>query len=301
MKNNLVLLLSVLCFSFSAQNASAVSHSAPPKWKVLIIDGQNNHKWAITTPIMKGYLEETGLFMVDVLTTPPKDSSLDQFMPSFKGYDIILSNYNGKSWPRQTELALEKFVAKGGGLVIIHAADNSFPYWKAYNEMIGLGGWEKRTEKDGPYVYYNEKDELIRDNTPGPGGHHGTQHEFVIKTRIEEHPIMKGLPMEWLHTKDELYDLMRGPAINMNILATAYSSKDQKGTGRHEPSVLTLNYGKGKIFHNMMGHEDYSMHCVGFITLLQRGTEWVASGKVTQEVPSNFPTKEKSSSRQPQK
>jgi len=66
MKNKLVLLLGVLCFSFSAQNASAVSHSAPPKWKILIIDGQNNHKWAITTPIMKGYLEETGLFMVDV-------------------------------------------------------------------------------------------------------------------------------------------------------------------------------------------------------------------------------------------
>ncbi|MFN6071819.1 MAG: hypothetical protein ACK489_06060, partial [Bacteroidota bacterium] len=86
MKNNLVFLLSVLCFSFFTLNASAVSHSAPPKWKILIIDGQNNHKWAITTPIMKGYLEETGLFMVDVLTTPPKDSSLDQFMPSFKGY-----------------------------------------------------------------------------------------------------------------------------------------------------------------------------------------------------------------------
>jgi len=301
MKNKMNITLFFLILISSILPVTAKTIMAPPKWKVLIIDGQNNHKWALTTPIMKGYLEETGLFMVDVLTSPAKEELMDAFLPSFKGYDVILSNYNGKAWPRETELALEKFVTKGGGLVIIHAADNSFPYWKAYNEMIGLGGWEKRTEKNGPYVYYNDKNELIRDTTPGPGGHHGLQHEFVIKTRMADHPIMKDIPLEWLHTKDELYDLMRGPAINMNILATAFSSKEQKGTGRHEPSVLTLNYGKGKIFHNMMGHDTYSMHCVGFITLLQRGTEWVASGKVSQKIPADFPTKEKSSSREANK
>ena len=31
--------------------------------------------------------------------------------------------------------------ARGGGFVSVHAANNSFPAWPAYNRMIGLGGW----------------------------------------------------------------------------------------------------------------------------------------------------------------
>jgi hypothetical protein len=40
-----------------------------------------------------------------------------------------------------------------------------------------------------------------------------------------------------------------------------------------------------------MGHADYSMQCVGFYTVLQRGTEWAATGTVTIPVPAAFPTK----------
>ena len=104
--------------------------------------------------------------------------------------------------------------------------------------------------------------------------------------------------MEWLHAKDELYDRLRGPAENMEVLATSYSSTDQKGTGRHEPMLIALTYGKGRIYHTPMGHADYSMECVGFIVTLQRGTEWAATGKVTQtKVPADFPAKEQTSQR----
>jgi type 1 glutamine amidotransferase len=131
----------------------------------------------------------------------------------------------------------------------------------------------------------------------GKGGSHGPQHEFVIKMRNTNHPITKGIPTSWLHTKDELYDRLRGPAENMEILATAYSSIDQKGTGRHEPVLMTLNYGKGKVFHTILGHVDYSIQCVGFITTFLRGTEWAATGNVTIPVPSDFPTESNTSSR----
>ena len=83
----------------------------------------------------------------------------------------------------------------------------------------------------------------------------------------------------------------------MEILATAYSSPDHKGSGRHEPMLMTLSYGKGRVFHTPMGHADYSMECVGFITSLTRGTEWAATGKVSQNIPTDFPTAEKSSKR----
>ena len=250
------------------------------------------------TKLMKGYLEETGLFTVDVATTPKEGENMDSFLPDFSKYDVVLSNFNGDSWPAKTNEAFEKFVQNGGGVVVVHAADNAFPNWLAYNKMIGIGGWEGRNEKSGPYLYYDEtKKEFVKDTSPGPGGSHGNQHEFIVKTRNKNHPIMKGLPAEWLHQKDELYDRLRGPAENVDVLATAYSPVEQNGSGRNEPMLMALHYGKGKIFHTTLGHEIYSQKCIGFITTLQRGTEWVATGKVTQVLPKNFPTAKQGSSR----
>ena len=100
---------------------------------------------------------------------------------------------------------------------------------------------------------------------------------------------MKGLPKSWLHTKDELYDSMRGPAEGIKVLATSFSEKSKK----HEPMLMTIDYGKGRVFHSTLGHADYSMNCVGFFTTIQRGTEWAATGKVTIAVPENFPGTDK--------
>ena len=114
------------------------------------------------------------------------------------------------------------------------------------------------------------------------------------------HPITRGLPTHWMHTKDELYDRLRGPAQYVNVLYYAYSdvegnaqpwAPENKGSGRGEPLLMTIDYEKGRVFHTALGHMDYSMESVGFIVTLQRGAEWAATGKVTQEVPIDFPTK----------
>ena len=262
-----------------------------PFLRALIVDGQNNHdNWPETTPVLTKHLEQTGLFSVDVATTPPAGKSMDSFRPNFSAYDLVVSNYNGAPWPKETQDAFEAFVRNGGGFVSIHAADNAFPDWKAYNLMIGLGGWEGRTEKDGPYVYLDETGTVVRDESPGPGGHHGRRHEFVIRMRQPDHPITRGLPEKWLHTEDELYGMMRGPAENMTILATAFSSPEQGGTGRHEPVLMTVHYGLGRVFHSTMGHLKESQRCAGFAATFRRGAEWAATGTVTQEPPQDFPT-----------
>jgi type 1 glutamine amidotransferase len=138
----------------------------------------------------------------------------------------------------------------------------------------------------------------VRDESPGKGGSHGPQHEYQIVVRNPDHPITKGLPRTWLHSKDELYQQLRGPGKNMTILATAFADKKFKGSDRNEPMMMTIDYGKGRVYHTPMGHADYSVECVGFITTLIRGTEWAATGKVTlTEVPDDFPKPDKSSQR----
>ena len=163
--------------------------------------------------------------------------------------------------------------------------------------MIGLGGWGRRNEKSGPYVYYDEEGEEVRDVSKGSGGGHGPQHEFPLVVRDTEHPIMKGLPKSFLHAKDELYEKLRGPATNMTVLATAFAAKKYKGSGRHEPTLMTIKFGEGRVFHSTLGHATYSCESVAFVTTFLRGTEWAATGEVTIEVPKDFPTQSKSSSR----
>jgi type 1 glutamine amidotransferase len=234
-------------------------------------------------------LESSGRFTVDVATTPSKGGDMTVFQPDFSKYDVVVSNYNGEPWSSQTQEALVKYVRGGGGLVIVHAANNAFPDWPEYNDMIGLG-W--RGNSFGDRVTVAEDGQLVR--TPkgqGPGAGHGPQHAFQVVIRDPDHPITKGLPREWMHAKDELYHGQRGPARNMHILASAFSASGQRGTGAHEPMLWVIPYGEGRVFTTVLGHSAEAMQCVGFVVTLQRGAEWSATGKVAQpSVPEDFPS-----------
>lgn len=343
----LILLVTLVMFSasFFLSFKTLAQKKSNRTLKALIIDGQSNHGiWPKTTAMMKDYLEQTGLFTVDIERTalawvgPHNDNdstvgkekrlqfleqypaggskkvtSVDKpvtdpdFKPDFSKYDLVISNFGWQAapWPKETQTAFEKYVKNGGGFLLVHAADNSFGDWVEFNKIIGMGAWGDRNEKNGPYVYYNDANQLVRDTTKGPAGSHGKQHEFVITTRDSSHPITKGMPAKWLHAQDELYDRLRGPAENMKVLATAYSDEEKnaspfsplRGTARHEPMMLAVTYGKGRVFQTPMGHTDYSMECVGFITTLQRAAEWAATGKVTAKIPADFPTADKVSQR----
>ncbi|WP_372752309.1 ThuA domain-containing protein [Mariniflexile sp.] len=286
------------------------------KIKVLIVDGQNNHSvWPKSTIMMKQYLEETGLFEVDVertkyltnsethkdwlpLANVPagvegKPITDPDFNPDFSKYDVVISNfgYKAASWPEATQKNFDEYVKNGGGFVSVHAADNSFPEWEAYNKIIGIGGWGNRTEAHGPYLYVDEHNKPKKDYKPGPGGKHGKREAFLVTTFNTKHPITKGLPLTWMHADDECYAYLRGPAENVTILATAVTSIKVATLQQKEPVVMTIDYGKGRVFHTTLGHDTTAFECVGFITLLKRGVEWAATGKVKQtKIPADFPT-----------
>jgi type 1 glutamine amidotransferase len=278
-----VLLAFALVLALAGPACSEGPREAPIK--VLIVDGHNNHNWRATTPVLKKTLEPAGLFKVDVATA---GADVSKFRPKFSDYQVIVSNYNGPLWSKETRKDFVDFVKNGGGFVAVHAANNSFPEWVEYNEMIGVGGWGGRNEKWGPYVRVREG-KVVLDTSRGSGGSHGPRHPFVVVTQAPNHPVMKGLPPRWMHATDELYDRLRGPAKHLTVLATAFADRKMAGTGENEPMLMAIAYGKGRVFHTTLGHDVTAMRCAGFQTTLLRGTEWAATGKVTQKVPADFP------------
>jgi hypothetical protein len=260
--------------------------------KVMILDGASAaayHDWKLGTKILTRELEETGLFEVTVVTVPPADGDFSNVHPDFAKYQVVVSNYDSQDWPAALKTEFEAYMKNGGGLVTVHGADNAFPDWPAFNEMTGVGGWRKRDAPAGAKWFY-DNGKLESDAAPGPAGLHGKRKPFRITARAPTHPIMRGLPVEWMHATDELYTRLRGPGKNMTVLATAYADPANRGTGHDEPMLLALTWGKGRIFHTTLGHDAVALSCVGFITTFQRGAEWAATGKVTQKVPKIFPT-----------
>jgi hypothetical protein len=262
---------------------------------VLILDGESGgpyHDWPRVTAVLERILAEGELFDVSVATAPPAGADFATFTPDFSAYRAVVLNYDApdERWPEALKSSVERYVETGGGLVAVHAADNAFPGWHAYNEMLGVGGWRGRDERAGPYWYFRD-DVLVSDDTPGPGGSHGRRVPFRVVVRDSSHPIMRGLPHVWLHGDDELYAHLRGPG-GMTVLATAWSDPGNAGSGRDEPQLMVREYGRGRVFHTTFGHDVRALRSVDFVVTLQRGTEWVATGEVTQAVPTSFPTAE---------
>src|SRR5262245_51358557 len=186
-------LLAGLMLSVLALNSPAADDA--PKVKVILIDGQNNHDWRSTTPVLKKILEDSGRFTVDVSSQldksdrggKPGNVKTVDFPPDLSKYDVLLSNFNGKSWPKGFNDSLEERLKDGKlGLVIVHAANNAFGGWKEYNQMIGMG-W--RGKGFGPRLKLDDEGKEVRvpkgdDLDSG----HRTVGKWAVVVRNADHP-----------------------------------------------------------------------------------------------------------------
>ncbi|HUT32747.1 MAG TPA: ThuA domain-containing protein [Planctomycetota bacterium] len=232
--------------------------------RTLLLSGANNHDWTRSSPFLRDLLEGSGKFAVTLTENP--SASLED-VEALKGYRLIFSDYNGPAW---SEAAKANFVAAiegGTGLVVLHAADNAFPGWVEYETMVAL---------------------LWRQGTG-----HGQYHEFEVKITDKDHPVTRGL--EDFRLWDELYHrLVHMHDAPYHVLATAYSDPKTGGTGKDEPMMTVQQYGKGRVYHHVMGHvwpgdpaanKGCSMMTFEnpmFQKSLLRGCEWAATGDVAE-------------------
>ena len=245
-----------------------VMPQTPPKIKVLILTGVNNHDWRATTPALREILERTGRFEVYV-NEEVRGNTLETFDP----YDVLLLNYNdykhtaGPWWGNAARQAMLDFVRNGKGLVCYHASNNAFWGWPEFDKLVG-GTWRETAS-------------------------HAPLHPYTVKIVDHENPITQGMSDSFPVT-DELYHRL-SMQPNIHILATAWDDPkncwkpgEGCGTGKDEPLIWTLNYGVGRVFQTALGHDVKAMQSPGFQLTLVRGTEWAATGKVTIPVPADL-------------
>ena len=238
---------------------------------VLFLTGQSDlpyHDWRISTPFLRDVLSKTGRFDVKVI-----EDARGLTPASLAGYDVLILNYNGPRWSRQTEAAVEDFVKSGKGLVSFHGLTYGEFYGQVFNRH-----WNASPTGDKGWLAYPQ---LIGASWQPKNIGHGARHVFSVKWADRSHPVSAGLP-ETFVANDELYHRL-DLRPEAKILATAFSSTESGGTGKDEPIIWTVAFGKGRTFHMTLGHDLSAMSQSGFQAAFTHGTEWAATGAVTPE------------------
>jgi hypothetical protein len=246
---------------------SAAAAMAAEPVRVLILTGETDlpyHDWRVTTPFLRGVLANTGRFDVKV-----EEEVRGITSATLAGYDVLVLNYNGPRWGEGTERAIEDFLRSGKGMIAIHGVS----YGPFYGQQLGGG---KRTMAGEPWPAYAD---MMGMTWKLENIGHSERHVFAVRWTDRDHPISRDLPPAFM-ANDELYHKMDyKPGVN--VLAVAYSDPKRRGTGKEEPIVWTVRFGRGRVLHTSLGHDLLAMSQPGFIQVLTRGTEWAATNSVT--------------------
>ena len=237
-------LLATTAFTFLGRAADG-----PRKIQVLLITGDDVgvHPWPVVSKAIKDMLVAGGRFEVRVCEDP---GVLDS-AASLARYDLVFLDFYNATTPTLSPAAKENllnFVSGGKGFALCHLSSASFKEWPEFRKLCG------------------------RVWVMGSSGH-GPRGVFKARIAQKDNPITQGL--EDFEADDELYAKLQGDAP-INVLVEA----DSEFSNKTEPLVFTLEYGKGRVFHETFGHDGKALENTTVQKLTQRGCEWAATGKV---------------------
>jgi type 1 glutamine amidotransferase len=240
----LLVLLATLAFTLPAGAADG-----PRKIKVLLVTGDDVgvHPWPAVSQAIKEILLSSGKFDVRVC----EDPGVLESAASLARYDLLFLDFYNNSLPTLSPAAKENllnFVSGGKGFALAHLSSAAFKEWPEYHKLCGRY-WLFHTSGHGP---------------------RGVFKAHVVQ---KDNPITRGL--DDFQTDDELYGKLQGDGP-INVLVEADSDWSKKT----EPLVFTLDYGAGRVFHETFGHDAKALQTPAVRTLIQRGCEWAATGKV---------------------
>lgn len=223
---------------------------APAKIKVLLLTGDDvapAHNWRATSAALRELLQASDKFDVRLC----EDAGILESKTSLNSYDLVfLALFNAKT-PTLTAAAKENlasFVKDGKGFALSHLASASYKEWDEFRKMCGRY-WVM--------------------NTSG----HGPRGTFQANIADPQHPITRGFST--FQADDELYAKMQG-GEKIHVLVSA----DSDWSHQTEAVAFTVDYGKGRVFHETFGHDAKALSNPSVQKLIQRGCEWAATGKV---------------------
>ena len=253
MNKSATLGLTILSLAFAAIFSSALPATAaeqPGKIKVLLVTGddvQPAHNWREVSQALRDTLVACGKFDVRIC----EDAGVLDSAATVGRYDLVfLHLYNAKT-PTLSAGAKENlvsFVKDGKGLVISHLSSASFKEWEEFRKLCGR--------------YW----------VMGKSGH-GPRSVFKVRIANKNHPITQGLSD--FEADDELYAKLQGDEP-ITVLVEA----DSDWSKQTEALAFTVEYGKGRVFHETFGHDGKAVLNPAVQKLIQRGSEWAATGKV---------------------
>lgn len=244
-----MLFLSLIAAVLAAPASADPTPAPAEKLNALILTGINNHDWKVTTPHLKKALEDSGYFTVDVSDDP--DAPILSEPAALGKYAVLILNFNrGPRWTPDREKNFLEYVRGGRGLVVVHAADNAFPGWEEYDELVG-GTWRSRGS-----------------SFPDRGTFHPAYGPFPVTIIDAEHPITKGMKTTFT-TTDEMYTNLK---LHKSIHVLAQGTYE----GKPQPLLFVSNPGKGRMFQTALGHDLKAMNNRQFLDTLIRGARWAA-------------------------
>lgn len=229
----------------AALAAATLTAPAPAeRARVLVLTGNEypGHHWRETAPLLAKFLAADPRLATEVQADPNFLAS-----PRLHDYNVVVLNFMNWQSPDpgpEARANLKRFVEEGKGLVLVHFACGAFQGWPEFAEIAGR--------------VYNPS---FRPHDP--------YGKFMVKITGGDHPVIRGLaPFE---TTDELYTCLDGKR-DIRVLATATSRVD----GKDYPMAFVNRYGKGRVFHCVLGHDTNALGVKGVQDLYRRGTAWTA-------------------------